>query len=368
MPANRPRIPARAAVLALLLLLAAAIAAETLGAPRPPAPPAGPSLLASGAARVYHTTPSLAPPEAPDRQPDSPLLRAVLADIAAARRSVDIAVFDIDLPELGEALLAAHRRGARVRLALDSQNLEAPEMSALAGRLEEAGVPIRFDRREPFMHDKFIVLDGAVVWAGSWNMTANDTYRNHNNMVRLASRALAGAYAAEFAQLFAGRFGAAKRAVAAETPRARAYFSPGGGAQAELLRLLAGARRSVRFMAFSFTAAPVAKAMVERAGAGVAVSGVVERQNARGAGSVLGILRAGGVAALEDGGCFLLHHKVIVIDERIVVTGSYNFTASAEQSNDENMLVIEDAGVARAFLEEYARIAALAESPPRCQR
>jgi phosphatidylserine/phosphatidylglycerophosphate/cardiolipin synthase-like enzyme len=375
---RRP-IPLPLVLLALAALVGAYLAAEQLRAPRLPEP-SGPSLLDRGAARVYFTTPSLAYPDVEGRRPASPLLEAVLADLRAARRSIDLAVFDLDLEPIGAALEAAARRGVAVRVVLDSSNLEAAEVSALAGRLQLAGVPLRFDRRAPFMHHKFIVLDEAVLWTGSWNLTANDTYRNHNNMVRLTSAALARSYSAAFDGLFDGRFGQGGSMSAAPCPGdARAgggcderqtpvgvFFSPEGGAEAEVLRRLEDARESIWFLAFSFTSRPIAEAMTARAADGLVVAGVVERQNAAGTGSALPTLLAGGVAALEDGGCYLLHHKVIIIDDRVVITGSYNFTGGAERSNDENMLVIEDAGLARAYREEFERLYALAHSPMRC--
>jgi phosphatidylserine/phosphatidylglycerophosphate/cardiolipin synthase-like enzyme len=368
MPTTRSSLPLPIVLLALALLLGAYATAEFLHT-LPAAPQrTGSSLLDRGAVRAYFTTPSLIYPDDERRRPGVPLLNDVVADLHAARRSIDLAVFDLDLPELGDALLRAEGRGVRVRLVLDSHNLEAPEMAALAGRLQNAGVGVRFDRREPFMHDKFIVVDERVVWAGSWNMTANDTFRNNNNMLRIASTALAGAYDAEFEQLYAGRFGGAKRAVSAELgSRLAVFFSPEGGAEREIVRRIAAARHSVRFLAFSFTSAPIAEAMVRQARAGVAVRGVMERQNAAGTGSVFGLLHDGGVAVAEDGSCYLLHHKAIVIDDRVVITGSYNFTGSAEHSNDETLLVLEDAGVAQLYLAEFERLAALAESPQRCQ-
>lgn len=366
-PTPTRRIPLWLVLLALGALLGAHLLLEHLAAPALPAP-GGPSLL-DGGAQVFFTTPSLVSPDVPGRRPQSPLLAAVLRDLRAAQHSIDLAVFDMDLEELGDALAQAERRGVAVRVVMDSHNLESPEASALAGRLQWAGVPVRFDRRSPFMHHKFIVLDGAVVWAGSWNFTANDTYRNNNNMVRLTSRALAQRYTAVFEDLFAGRFGAGgmrapPRDVAGA--RVRAFFSPAGGAEGEVLRLLAAARRSVRFLAYSFTSTPIAEAMVAQARAGLVVQGVVERQNAAGSGSVFGTLRGGGVDVHMDGGCYLLHHKVIIIDDRVVITGSYNFTGSAERTNDENMLVIEDAGLARAYREEFERLYAQAQSPLRC--
>jgi phosphatidylserine/phosphatidylglycerophosphate/cardiolipin synthase-like enzyme len=366
----RHPISLRAALAALAALIAAHLLITSLAHPAPP-PASGPSVLDTGLVQVFFTTPSLVYPDVPERRPSSPLLQAVVADVDAARRSVDLAVFDLDIGALGEALVRAKQRGVQVRVVLDSENLIAPEMSALAGKLEHAGVALRFDRRSPFMHNKLIVVDEALVWTGSWNFTENDTFRNNNNMLRIVSRRVANAYAAEFAQLFGGRFGTTKarteRAAYRVGPATMAvYFSPGSGAAEDVAVLVSSARRSVVFLAFSVTNGPIAEALAERAAAGVAVRGVVERKNVRGIGSVFGALQAGGVDVLEDGNCYFLHHKLIVIDDRLVISGSYNFTASAERENDENLLVIADAGLARAYREEFERLYAQAALPLRC--
>jgi phosphatidylserine/phosphatidylglycerophosphate/cardiolipin synthase-like enzyme len=120
-------------------------------------------------------------------------------------------------------------------------------------------------------------------------------------------------------------------------------------------------------MAFSYTAKPIAEAMIARSEAGVSVRGVVETQNATGSGAAFGSLRASGVDVLLDGNCYILHHKVIVIDERIVITGSYNFTNSAERDNDENLIIVDDPRLARAYLDEFERVYAQAREPARCQ-
>ncbi|HMO56365.1 MAG TPA: phospholipase D-like domain-containing protein, partial [Roseiflexaceae bacterium] len=75
---------------------------------------------------------------------------------------------------------------------------------------------------------------------------------------------------------------------------------------------------------------------------------------------------AGGVDVLEDGNCYIMHHKVIIIDDRIVITGSYNFTASAETSNDESLLIIDDPTLAAAYVAEFDRLYAQATNPTRC--
>ena len=326
-----------------------------------------------GAIRAFFTTPALVYPDTPRQRPTAPLLAAVLADLDAARASVDLASFDFDIPAITDALLHAAARGVTVRLVVDSENLDTPEVSEQTGRLQRAGIAVHFDRREPFMHNKFIVVDGAVAWMGSWNVTDNDTWRNNNNMLRFASRQVAADYAREFQQLFDGRFGTGKSS-ATPFPRVRVggaqvevYFSPEDGVAKYVLQRLAAAKHSIHFMAFSYTANPIADAMVAQVKAGRMVRGVFEAQNAGGTGAAFNRLTQGGVDVLQDGNCYILHHKVIVIDARTVITGSYNFTNSAERDNDENLVIVDDPALARAYLEEFERVYAQAQSPTRCR-
>jgi phosphatidylserine/phosphatidylglycerophosphate/cardiolipin synthase-like enzyme len=335
--------------------------------------PAGSAAGSVPPLQVFFTTPTLIYPDKPWQRPEVPLVGSFLADIEAARTGIELASFDFDLGVLTDALVRAQRRGVAVRVVIDSENLVTPAVSAQAGLLEQAGVAVRFDRREPFMHHKFAVIDAGVTWLGSWNMTENDTYRNNNNMLRLASRRLAADYTHEFEQLFAGRFGTSK---ASSTPyptvqlgaaRVAVYFSPEDGVARHVLERLRAARRSIRFMAFSYTADPIAAAMIERAQAGVLVSGVAEAQNATGSQASFGPLRDAGIDVVLDGNCYILHHKVIIIDERTVITGSYNFTSSAERDNAENLVIIDDPDLARAYLDEFARVYAQAQAPDHCQ-
>jgi phosphatidylserine/phosphatidylglycerophosphate/cardiolipin synthase-like enzyme len=112
----------------------------------------------AGAIKSFFTTPALVYPDQPRQRPSSPLLRAVLADLDAARDSVDLASFDFDIVEVTDALLRARGRGVSVRVIVDSENLDTPEVAEQTGRLERAGVAVRFDRREPFMHEKLFDL------------------------------------------------------------------------------------------------------------------------------------------------------------------------------------------------------------------
>jgi phosphatidylserine/phosphatidylglycerophosphate/cardiolipin synthase-like enzyme len=191
-------------------------------------------------------------------------------------------------------------------------------------------------------------------------------------MLRFASRRIAADYTNEFEQMFVGRFGTSKPsatpypAVRLGAARVEVYFSPQDGVAKHVLQRLAAAKKSIHFMTFSYTADSTAEAMIAQSQAGLPVHGVFESQKAGGTGSAFSRLRQGGVDVLEDGNCYILHYKVIVVDERTVITGSYNFTNSAEKDNDENLVIVDDPNLARAYIEEFGLVYAQAKSPARC--
>lgn len=356
-------------LLVLLFLYETGRLDQWLGTESAPAPESAP---ASGDIRVFFTTPSLVYPDRANQRGVSPLLAAVIADIDAAQNNVELATFDFDIPEVTNALVRAKGRGAAVRVIVDSENLATPEVSQETGRLTDADIPVHFDDREPFMHNKFLVVDETVAWTGSWNVTTNDTFRNNNNFVRFTSRELATNYRHEFEQMFGGVFGTKKvsgtpyPSVAVGTARIETYFSPEDGVAQHVIDSINGAQQSVRFMTFSFTSKDIASAIIAKQKANLPVHGVFETQNASGTGAAFAALRRGGVDVLEDGNCYILHHKTIIIDEKIVITGSYNFTGSAENSNDENLVIINDPDVARQYVTEFDRVYAQAQQPARC--
>lgn len=315
--------------------------------------------------RLYFTSP---------QYPDEPASRVnttaqgLIQVINAAQRSLDIAIFELDLPEVGDAILAARNRGVSVRLVTDSDELEISDTLA---RLQKAGIPIVGDERSPLMHNKFVVVDGQAVWTGSWNFTANDTYRNNNHALYIQSPQLAQNYATEFDEMFIQHaFGPTSPA---NTPYPQLQigdtlietcFAPEDQCVNKLIQAVSQARQSIRFMAFSFTHDGLAQAISERARAGVAVQGVFERRGSETDFSEFGRLRQQNLDVWQDGNPYTLHHKVIIIDDKTVVAGSLNFSDNAAESNDENTLIIHDAVITGQFLAEFNRVYNQAQNPP----
>jgi phosphatidylserine/phosphatidylglycerophosphate/cardiolipin synthase-like enzyme len=245
------------------------------------------------------------------------------------------------------------------------------EIQAALATVKAARIPIVEDSRRPIMHHKFVVADEEWVLTGSWNFTDGDTYRLNNHAIVIQSRDLASNYRAEFEKMFGTKaFGAAK-APGVPHPRltiagtqVENYFSPKDNVAAQVIRWVSSARQQIHFMAFSFTHDGIGDAMLERARTGVQVGGVFETTGSETQFSEFRRMKQAGLDVLQDGSPWVMHHKVIVIDGRVVVFGSFNFSANADRDNDENLLVVDDPGLAAAFEAEYQRMRAIALNPP----
>jgi phosphatidylserine/phosphatidylglycerophosphate/cardiolipin synthase-like enzyme len=142
-------------------------------------------------------------------------------------------------------------------------------------------------------------------------------------------------------------------------------FAPEDRVVAALAVTLSGATKSIRFMAFSFTLDDIAGVMQLKAQQGVSITGIFETTGSETKFSELTPLFCSGLEVKQDGNPYVLHHKVFIIDDKIVVAGSFNFSSSARDENDENMLIITDADLAAQYIEEFNRRWAEAKQPTR---
>lgn len=309
---------------------------------------------------VYFTQPTSSKGSSLRGGPDQSLADA----IRAAHASVDVAVLQLNLWSIRDALLEAHQDGLKVRLVVESDYRDSSEIQ----QLEEAGIPVLGDRREGLMHNKFAIIDRQEVWTGSMNYTITDGYRNNNHLVRIRSSQLAENYTTEFEEMFVqDRFGPGSPAntpnpaLTIDGVRLETCFAPDDGCAAKLVRLLGSAQKSVHFLAFSFTSDELAEAMLERIEAGVDIAGVMEETQVNSnSGTEFYRLRSAGVDVRLDGNPRNMHHKVLIIDERIVVLGSFNFSFFADSRNDENLIVVSDPQFAARFQQEFEKIFAQA--------
>lgn len=279
----------------------------------------------------------------------------------AATAQVDAALYDLDAAPVADALIEAHKRGVQVRVVTETDNIVDSEI----GRLQEVGIPVSEDKDSgSFMHHKFIVIDERYVWTGSYNTTYNGAYRNNNNVIFIDSVLLAYNFTQEFRELFFdAQRGKASGAVVVY-PKVKlsdgteiwTYFSPKSDTISPLLKEIQSAKNAIHFMAFSFTHDVIGDAMRDRFKSGIDVRGVFEKRHID-EHAEFESMKAAGLPVVEDRNSGMMHHKVIVIDEDTVITGSYNFSKRAEKQNSENLLIIKgNREIAEAYLAEFAKL------------
>lgn len=307
--------------------------------------------------QIYFTAPTC-PPEDQRR---GGIDQIIADDLLRAQTQVDVAAFDLDAEPIVAALMVLEGRGIPVRIVTDTDNVDLSSIR----RLRRSGISVVEDKRSGFMHNKFIIIDERYLWTGSMNFTTNDVYCNNNNTVRFDAPDLATNYRAEMDEMYNDRsFGPDS---AQNTPFEQFtiqgvavgnYFAP--ERQLEVInviaRAVARAEKEILFMAFSFTNEEIGEAMLGRADAGVSIRGIFEKTGADAESSYYSPMRDAGLPNVDvrlDGNARLLHHKVIIVDQQTVIFGSFNFTASANRSNDENLLIIHDAGFAGQFIKEF---------------
>jgi len=305
--------------------------------------------------------------------PAGSLEEKLIDQINNAQISIHIAGFEFNLTRVAEALIAAKNRGVDVKWMADDKNGTQYDTQPGRGQfsmLTGAGIEVKDDARSALMHNKFWIFDSQTVWTGSTNATVNGVYKQNNNVIVIRSQEIALMYEREFQEMWNGQFGPRapstvnnQWAILDGTP-VQVLFTPEDKAMSKMIAVVNDAQTSIRFLAFSFTDDPLAQVMIERAQAGVNVSGVFEAFGSNSPNSELSKLWCAGLPVRQDGNSSFLHHKLIIVDDSIVITGSMNFSVNADESNEENVIILDNAEIAAIYLREFEAVWSQGQSVP----
>lgn len=220
---------------------------------------------------------------------------------------------------------------------LDNAELVVDGEHPLPGAVKEFGSGL--------MHNKFCVIEDKYVWTGSWNPSQKMTIPN--NVVFVESKTLARAYKAEFDELSRGIFHSGSSfpgLVKLNGQLVEAYFCPEDNCQKHVLDILKNAESSIHFMTYAFTDDKIGDLLLEKSKSGIDVKGVFDPRKDKF--SEYEKLKA--ISTIEK-----VHHKVFIVDDNTVITGSYNPSRNANENNDENVIIIRDSNIAQKFEEEF---------------
>jgi phosphatidylserine/phosphatidylglycerophosphate/cardiolipin synthase-like enzyme len=140
------------------------------------------------------------------------------------------------------------------------------------------------------------------------------------------------------------------------TANISAYFSPQDHPDKQLITLINNARKEMNIAVYSFTKSDIAQAIVSANQRGVKVRVLMDNEQAAGRYAKDEYLEEHKISVARDKHKAYMHHKFCVIDGRVVITGSYNWSNNATYNNDENMLVIESQELAKIFNREFERL------------
>lgn len=304
------------------------------------------------------------------------LTEKLLERVNATEYSIDMCVYSFyNQPSIVNALISARNRGVKVRIVYDKRTTQNSMQ-----QLINAGFLIsKRPNIDGIMHNKFFVFDGRDsnpnndwVWTGSWNLSADESSWI-NNVIEINDFALAQAFTREFEEMWGSttdtpntsnaKFGPYKTD---NTPHnftisgkeIQLYFSPTDQTTTKIKNTISTADSSIYFALLTFTRSDIANTIVSRVNAGAQLRGIIDNVNDSGSQYLL-LKNYGEVFDYNRIGT--LHHKYGIVDaswvslEPYVITGSHNWSNSAEQDNDENTLIIKDVFIANQYMQEFKK-------------
>ena len=293
---------------------------------------------------------------------DRTIQNMILKDIKNARKTIDLATYNYTDTKTAEALIDAVHRGVKVRMVIDEDNYN----KKVVNQLRDWGVSVVSAHSNGLMHAKYIIIDKAIVISGSANMTLASFSYDNNFMIRLESQEAAKVFTDEFEEMYLdlifGEKSPKTKAASAiklkDGTTVYIRFAPEDGIDDMIESLIAAADKSVYMLAYSFASRDIAERLQAADEDGMDVIVICEDSKAyTDGGGQCGPLSEAGLAVYVDGSSdALMHEKVIILDNSVVIAGSYNFTRSADKRNDEQVLVIQSPKVAAAFLAEFDKI------------
>jgi len=216
-----------------------------------------------------------------------------------------------------------------------------------------------FDTSSQRSHNKFCIIDN-LVWTGSMNPTVNGNTKNNNNVIIIKSKYLAENYMEEFEELYNKLFGKGDKVkyptIKFNEKLIENYFCPEDNCKEQILKHLNRTKEEIIVMAFSFTDKDIADKLIEKAEVGVTVKVLFEKNRINQQYNVYHYLENTKVQLFNDSNPHMMHHKVFIIDNSTVITGSMNPTKSGNTKNDENIIILQDNSIAEEFFEEFERL------------
>ena len=315
------------------------------------------------------------------------LREVIIHFIKGAKKRLEIAVQELDDPAIADAILKAKASGITTSVVLELDYLRSgkrrPQPKVPGGKLEinrelhnallRSAIRVQSDFNAKIFHQKFIVRDRSSLLTGSTNFTTTGVEKNLNHVIIIHDQPVAKTYAREYREIQQGHFGklneghdqAPKDVEVSKVP-IRVLFAPDYAPEMEVMKQMAKAKKRVDFAIFTFAkSSGIDDQMIILRKANLKVRGALDRRMANQKWAASRPLQKKGVelsiTPKNGTGVGKLHHKLMVIDEQVVIGGSFNYTGPANEFNDENIVILGDLNSTnKTSIERQKRIAKFA--------
>ncbi len=288
-------------------------------------------------------------------------------EINNAKDTINFAVYGINnQPEIFNALVNAKKRGVKIRWVCDfdyKNNNYYPDTIKLQQYLTDFKSDKEYDIHSPhaIMHNKFFIFDNQKVWTGSSNITGTDlTGFNANYSVLIDSKETAQAYTKEFNQMYEGKFHTDKISNPInpikldESTKILPLFSPNDNIiYNSIIPIINKAEKYIYIPIFFLTHKGIAEALINAHKRGVEIKIINDATNSHSKHSIHKQLRKEGIKVKTENYAGKMHAKSIFVDDKISIIGSMNYTKSANNKNDENIVIIYNQEITKYLKQTF---------------
>ncbi len=299
---------------------------------------------------------------APTKRCRTNVCQAIIKNINAAKSEIGFAIYGFEKQdEIFDALKAAKARGVKIYGVVDTDSKGKYAYEDSQKFLKEFSL-IK-DDNAALMHNKFLIFDNQKVISGTMNISATGTGGyNSNTAVLINSSEIASIYKSELEQMINCKF---QKKKSAATPmnlnlggaKVSVYFSPKSDIYKNAIKPgIINASSEILVSAFYLTHKELIEDLIAAQKRGVKIKIIIDATSATNPSSKHKNLREAKIPVKIENWGGKNHEKNIAIDGKIFIIGSANFSQSGVSKNDENILIIENAQITRAYREHFMKL------------
>lgn len=301
-------------------------------------------------------------------------LEQIIVDfINGTEKRLEIAVQELESKPIAQAIINARKRKVLVKLVIEQSYLrrsppkDDPWSSGgsnehnrdVHAAILRTNIDVKVDYNASIFHQKFIVRDGLSVLTGSTNFTPTGTHKNLNHLVIVHDKKVAKIYQREFREIQDGHFGkrneghdpAPLERIVSNVP-IKVLFAPDHNPEMEIMKQMFKARERIDFAIFTFAkSSGIDDAMLRLLDFDMSIRGAFDNKQGVQKWSPVKRIAAAGAdlhGVSKGNGVGKLHHKLMVLDDQVVIAGSFNYTGPANALNDENIIILGDLEATKA--------------------